>query len=39
MADFFERLGKKISEVADLEYISLCESIEKREVVNSLIKL
>ena len=35
MADFFERLGKKISEVADLEYISLCESIEKREVVNS----
>ena len=31
MADFFEQLGKKISEVADLEYISLCESIEKRE--------
>ncbi|WP_173822068.1 hypothetical protein [Dorea formicigenerans] len=31
MADFFEQLGKKISDVADLEYISLCESIEKRE--------
>lgn len=32
MADFFEQLGKKISDVAeDLECISLCESIEKRE--------
>ena len=30
MADFFEQLGKKISDVADLEYISLCESIEKK---------
>lgn len=32
MADFFEQLGKKISDAAgDLECISLCESIEKRE--------
>lgn len=32
MADFFEQLGKKISDVAeDLECISLCEPIEKRE--------
>ena len=29
MADFFEQLGKKISDVADLEYISLCESIQE----------